>query len=170
MRVRPHQSDLIAGAKASHCGEDPREGRMWTQEFYHSLTQVRRTVLLAVKTTIVYFAAVSVFRLHGVRRPMNAADFILKSAHFVFKAMCAGSGRDRHFLAPYTVIWPAFWERAGRNAAQSVFLSFVILSGIPGRAGTCGPGGKGNAENGMSGESLTVIWAVRFCLPRPAAA
>ena len=56
---------------------------MWAQEFYHSITQVRRTVLLAVKTAIVYFAAVSVFRLHGVRRPMHAADFILKSAHFV---------------------------------------------------------------------------------------
>lgn len=126
---------------------------MWAQEFYHPITQVRRTVLLAVKTAIVYFAAVSVFRLHVVRRPMNAADFILKSAHFVFKAMCVGSGRDRHFLAPYTVIWPAFWERAGRNAAQSVVLSFVFLSDIPVRAGTCGPGAKGNAEAVVTGES-----------------
>ena len=126
---------------------------MWAQEFYHPITQVRRTVLLAVKTAIVYFAAVSVFRLHVVRRPMNAADFILKSAHFVFKAMCVGSGRDRHFLAPYTVIWPAFWERAGRNAAQSVVLSFVFLSDIPVRAGMCGPGAKGNAEAVVTGES-----------------
>ena len=126
---------------------------MWAQEFYHSITQVRRTVLLAVKTAIVYFAAVSVFRLHGVRRPMHAADFILKSANFVFKAMCVGSGGNRHFLAPYTVIWPAFWERAGRNTAQSVFLSFVFLSDILGRVGTCGPGEKGNAEVVVTGVS-----------------
>ena len=84
VRVRPRQSDLIAGVKASHCGEDPREGRMWTQEFYHSLTQVRRTVLLAVKTAIVYLQRRAISCCMGLKKPMNAADFILKSAHFVF--------------------------------------------------------------------------------------
>ena len=84
VRVRPRQSDLIAGVKASHCGEDPREGRMWTQEFYHSLTQVRRTVVLAVKTAIVYLQRRAISCCMGLKKPMNAADFILKSAHFVF--------------------------------------------------------------------------------------
>ena len=66
---------------------------------YHSLTQVRRTVLLAEKPAIVYLQRRALSNLQRAWRP-SVADFMVKSAHFVFKDNVRRFSRRSAFFRP----------------------------------------------------------------------
>ena len=110
----------------------------------HSLTQVRRTVLLAVKTAIVYLQRRAISCCMGPKKPMNAADFILKSAHFVFQDIVRRFRKRSAFFTPFAVIWPASWEHAGRRIALYGAVCFPVAFSfsLPDRAARRGLGGK----------------------------
>jgi hypothetical protein len=82
---------------------------MWAQGRF-PITQVRRTVLLAENRDCV-FAAASDFLLQWAKNRPTAADFILKSAHFVFWTKCAASSRNRLLFCPYIGGLVCKWER-----------------------------------------------------------
>jgi len=82
---------------------------MWAQGGF-PITQVRRTVLLAENRDCV-FAAASDFLLQWAKNRPTAADFMLKSAHFVFgqgAPLQAGIG---FYFAPYIGGLVCKWER-----------------------------------------------------------
>ena len=58
------------------------------------------------KTAIVYLQRRALSNLQWAWQP-NVADFMVKSAHFVFKDNVRRSSRRSAFFAPYTVIRPA---------------------------------------------------------------
>lgn len=79
------------------------------------ITQVRRTVLLAENRDRV-FAAASDFLLQWAKNRPTAADFILKSAHFVFWTKCAASSRNRLLFCPL-YWWPGLQMGTADRAA-----------------------------------------------------
>ena len=91
---------------------------MWAQGGF-PITQVRRTVLLAENRDRV-FAAASDFLLQWAKNRPTAADFMLKSAHFVFWTRCAASSRNRLLFCPL-YWWPGLqMGTADRAAAKKL--------------------------------------------------
>lgn len=79
---------------------------MWAQGGF-PITQVRRTVLLAENRDCV-FAAASDFLLQWAKNRPTAADFMLKSAHFVFLDKVRRFKPESAFiLPPILVAWSA---------------------------------------------------------------
>lgn len=87
---------------------------MWAQGG-SPITQVRRTVLLAENRDRV-FAAASDFLLQWAKNRPTAADFMLKSAHFVFWTRCAASSRNRLLFCPL-YWWPGLQMGTADRAA-----------------------------------------------------
>ena len=91
---------------------------MWAQGGF-PITQVRRTVLLAENRDCV-FAAASDFLLQWAKNRPTAADFMLKSVHFVFWTRCAASSRNRLLFCPL-YWWPGLqMGTADRAAAKKL--------------------------------------------------
>jgi hypothetical protein len=83
----------------------------------------------------------------------NVADFMVKSAHFVFKDNVRRSSRRSAFFAPYTVIRPAQvgTAQAGTPLKKLRFSSLFFLSFSLGCVRPRSPGEKG--QQGVTGES-----------------
>jgi len=98
------------------------------------------------------FAATSDFQLQRAWQP-NVADFMVKSAHFVFKDNVRRSSRRSAFFAPYTVIRPAQvgTAQAGTPLKKLRFSSLFFLSFSLDCVRPRSPGEKG--QQGVTGES-----------------
>ena len=96
---------------------------------FRSLTQVRRTVLLAEKPRLCICSGER-FPVAPGEKPTNAADFILESAHFVFKDNVRRFSRRSAFFRPlYGDPACTSGNGAGWNAAKKLrFLSLFFLS------------------------------------------
>jgi hypothetical protein len=83
----------------------------------------------------------------------NVADFMVKSAHFVFKDNVRRSSRRSAFFAPYTVIRPAQvgTAQAGTPLKKLRFSSLFFLSFSLDCVRPRSPGEKG--QQGVTGES-----------------
>ena len=129
VRVRSHRSDFSPGRKPA-IAEKICEKVGCERRGSCPITQVRRTVLLAEKPAIVYLQRRALSNLQWAWQP-NVADFMVKSAHFVFKDNVRRSSRRSAFFAPYTVIRPAQvgTAQAGTPLKNCVFyLCFSFLS------------------------------------------
>lgn len=80
-------------------------------------------------TAIVYLQRRALSNLQWAWQP-NVADFMVKSAHFVFKDNVRRSSRRSAFFAPYTVIRPAQvgTAQAGTPLKKLRFSSLFFLS------------------------------------------
>lgn len=104
------------------------------------------------KTAIVYLQRRALSNLQWAWQP-NVADFMVKSAHFVFKDNMRRSSRRSAFFAPYTVIRPAQvgTAQAGTPLKKLRFSSLFFLSFSLGCVRPRSPGEKG--QQGVTGES-----------------
>ena len=128
MRVRSHRSDFSPGRKPA-IAEKICEKVGCERRGSCPITQVRRTVLLAEKPAMVYLQRRALSNLQRAWRP-SVADFMVKSAHFVFKDNVRRFSRRSAFFRPlYGDPACTSGNGAGWNAAKKLrFLSLFFLS------------------------------------------